>query len=117
MVRVTRIVGVVLIAIGVVAYVVTDFASPTALLPALLGVLIVALGVVAGRIAAGHHAIHAALALALLGGLASLGTVGGIADGDTAAITSLLTVLVCAVYVALGVRSFVAARKARQTTT
>jgi hypothetical protein len=114
MAKVTQLVGAVLVAIGVIAYVATDFASVTALLPALLGLVIAVLGVVAARAEAGRHAIHAALALALLGALGSLPRLGGLADGDGAAITALLTVLVCAVYVALGVRSFVAARRARQ---
>ncbi|MGQ0679392.1 MAG: hypothetical protein ACT4OM_07035 [Actinomycetota bacterium] len=109
--RVTHIVGGLLIAVGVTAYVATGFASPTALLPALLGIVIGALGLAAGRV--GHHAIHAALVIALLGALGSLGRVGGAAQGDAAAITSLVTVLVCAVYIGLGVRSFIAARRAR----
>lgn len=116
MARVTQLVGAVLVVIGVVAYVATDFASPTALLPAVVGVVIGVLGVVATRIEAGQHAIHAALAVALLAALASLPRVGGVGDGDAAAITSLLTVLACAAYVALGVRSFVAARRSRQDT-
>lgn len=109
---VTQIVGGLLIAIGVIAYVVTEFASLTALLPALLGLIILLLGLAAAKV--GHHALHAALVIALLGALGSLGRIGGVADGDAAAITSLVTVLVCVVYIGLGVRSFIAARKARQ---
>lgn len=113
MARVTQLTGAVLILIGVGAYVVTDFESWTALLPAILGLLLVGLGLLAPRIAAGQHAIHAALVLALLGALGSLPRLGGLAEGDGAAITSLLTVLVCAAYVAAGVRSFRNARLAR----
>ncbi|MEX0789521.1 MAG: hypothetical protein WD178_01955 [Actinomycetota bacterium] len=111
---VTQIVGGLLIAIGVIAYVATGFASLTALLPALLGLIILLLGLAAARTNVGHHALHAALVIALLGALGSLGRVGGVADGDAAAITSLVTVLVCAAYIGFGVRSFIAARKARQ---
>lgn len=116
MARTTQLVGALLVVIGVVAYVATGFASPTALLPAVPGVVIAVLGIVATRIEAGQHAIHAALVVALLAALASLPRIGGVADGDGAAITSLVTVLVCAAYVALGVRSFVAARRSRQDT-
>jgi hypothetical protein len=114
MARLTQLTGAVLIVIGVVAYIATDFASVTALLPALLGLLIGLLGLLAPRIDAGQHAIHAALVLALLGALGSLPRLGGLPDGEGAAVTSLITVLVCLIYVALGVRSFINARRSRQ---
>jgi uncharacterized membrane protein len=113
MAKVTQLVGAILVAVGVVAYVATGFASLTALLPSLLGLVIGVLGIVAARIDAGQHAIHAALVVALLGLLGSLRPLGGLADGEAAAVTSLVTVLVLAVYLALGVRSFVGARRAR----
>lgn len=115
MTSVTQIVGAVLIVLGAIAYVATGFASWTALLPSALGVVILILGLVARRPNAHQHAIHAALVVALLGGLGSAPQIGGLADAEGAAITSLLTVLVCLVYVALGVRSFIAARKARES--
>lgn len=114
MTSVTQIVGAVLIVLGVVAYVATGFASWTALLPSVLGVVLLILGLVARRASAHQHAIHAALVVALLGGLGSAPQLSGLADAEGAAITSLLTVLVCVVYIVLGVRSFVAARKARE---
>jgi hypothetical protein len=115
MTKVTQISGAVLIAVGVVAYVATGFASITALLPAVLGLVLGALGLLAQRIEASQHAIHAALVLALLGALGSLRPISGLPDAEPAAITSLATIVVCAVYVALGVRSFISARKARRT--
>jgi hypothetical protein len=113
MAKMTQLVGAILVAVGVVAYVATGFASVTALLPSLLGLVIGVLGIIATRIDAGQHAIHAALVIALLGMLGSLQPLGGLADAEPAAITSLVTVLVLAVYLALGVRSFVQARRAR----
>lgn len=112
MTTVTQIVGAVLVVLGVVAYVATGFASWTALLPSVLGVVILILGLVARRASAHQHAIHAALVVALLGGLGSARPLGGLPEADPAAITSLLTILICAVYIILGVRSFIAARKA-----
>lgn len=114
MTTVTQIVGAVLVVLGVVAYVATGFASWTALLPSVLGLVILILGVVARRASAHQHAIHAALVVALLGGLGSAPQLGGLAEAEGAAITSLLTVLICVVYIVLGVRSFIAARKARE---
>lgn len=110
MAKVTPLVGAILVVVGVVAYVATGFASVTALLPAVLGLVIAVLGLVAARAEDGQHATHAALVVALLGLLGSLQPLTGLADGDAAAITSLITVLVLAVYLALAVRSFVAAR-------
>jgi hypothetical protein len=75
--------------------------------------VIAVLGLVAARIEAGQHAIHAALVVALLGALASLQPLGGLPDGEPAAITSIITVVVCVIYLGLGVRSFVAARRSR----
>lgn len=114
MTTVTQIVGAVLVVLGVVAYVATGFASWTALLPSVLGVVILILGLVARRASAHQHAIHAALVVALLSALGSAQPLGGLPEGDPAAITSLLTILICAVYIILGVRSFIAARKARE---
>ena len=118
MTTVTRAVGALLVVVGVGAYVATEASSVTALLPAALGAVVLALGLLAGRDSLHRHAIHAALVVALLG---ALGTVpqalplvtGGEVDRPAAAWASLITALVCLVYIGLGVRSFVAARRAR----
>lgn len=104
----TRATGAVLVVIGVAGYVLTDFASPTALLPALLGVVIGVCGLLASDSRRHRTAVHVALAVALLGLLGSLPRVFG---GGAAGVVSALTVLVCLAYVAIGVRSFVAARR------
>lgn len=119
MATVTRATGFTLIAVGIAAYVASGAASLTALLPAALGLVILVLGLLAGREALRRHAIHGALAVAVLGALGAVpralaaGDVltGGDVERPLAAIASLLTVIVCAVYVALGVRSFIAARR------
>lgn len=112
MVKVTQLVGMILVVVGVVAYVATGFASVTALLPALLGLVIGVLGIVAARLDAGQHAIHGALVVALLGLIGSSQPLGGLSQAKPAAITSLVTVLVLAAYLVAGVRSFVTARRA-----
>lgn len=119
MTAVTRATGAALIVIGVVAYAASGGASITALLPALLGVVVLGLGVAAARERLRRHMIHAALGVALLGLFGSLqrafgvGTMltGGDAERPIAALASLAVVVVCGVYVALGVRSFIAARR------
>ena len=122
MTSLTRALGVALVAVGVVAFIGTGAESATALIPAVLGGIILVLGIVATRPAAHRSAIHAALAVAVLGALGTLMNVAelpALLSGDeverpTAVVASTITFVLCAVYVALGVRSFIAARKARE---
>jgi len=119
MVLLTRLTGAVLIVIGVVGYAITAGASFTALLPAVLGLPILGLGVWAGDQARRRTAIHVALGFALLGFLGTLMNVvqlpavlsGGEVARPTAVVVSSITALVCAIYLALGVRSFLSARR------
>lgn len=113
MTNVTRAVGAILIAVGIIAYVATGAASVTALAPAFVGVAILLFGVFASREKLHHHMIHGALGVAVLGLLGSLPMVVELATGDAGAaqVTSTVTAVVCAVYITLGVRSFIAARR------
>ena len=121
MIAVTRVVGLALIAVGVLGWLIAGGpgTSLTALLPAALGLVVLVLGLLAGREALHRHMIHAALAVAVLGVLGTVPTampllVGDAGDPPVAEWSSLVTALVCLVYVGLGVRSFVAARRARE---
>ena len=115
----TRALGAALIVIGVVAYLATGTDSPTALIPAALGVVIVALGVLAGRASLHRHAIHGALVVALLGALGTLMNVvelpelltGRDVERPGAVIAATLTFVLCAAYIAAGIRSFRSARR------
>lgn len=117
----TRLTGALLVGLGVVGYAVTSGASLTALLPAVLGLPILGLGIWAGNPDRRRTAIHVALVLALLGFLGTLMNVvelpavltGGDVERPTAVVVSSLTALVCLVYLGLGVRSFLAARRER----
>ena len=118
MTTLTRAVGALLILVGVVAYVGSDTESLTALLPSLLGAILLVLGLLAGREAIHRHAIHGALVIALLGFIGTLPRAlplltGGDVDLPAAAWASLATAVLCLVYLGFGVRSFVAARRAR----
>lgn len=121
MVLVTRVFGVVLVVVGVAAYLLTGAESVTALFPAFLGLPLLILGIVAGREGARQHAIHAALVLALLGLVGTAANLielpalltGGDVERPTAVATSGITALVCVVYLVLGIRSFRQARRAK----
>ncbi|HVM19315.1 MAG TPA: hypothetical protein VM307_05075 [Egibacteraceae bacterium] len=123
MTTITRLLGATLIVVGIVAYVATGADSITALLPAFLGALILVLGVVAARPAAHRHAIHGALVLALLGLLGTLMNVaelpavlaGRDVERPGAVVASSVTAVLCLVYLVLGVRSFIAARRNQDT--
>lgn len=114
----TRLVGVILIVVGVVGFLAAGADNPTALIPAALGLVLVALGVVANRESARRHAMHAAMLVALLGiagtamNLADLPQLfDGEAERPLAVIASLVTALVLLGYLVVGIRSFIAARR------
>src|SRR4051812_5025816 len=91
--------------------------SPTALIPAIFGAILLLLGyIVIRKPDLRKHVMHAAVALALLGFLASfpMGLIGLMKKGATLApISQIIMGALTGIYVALGVRSFIAARRAR----
>lgn len=121
MTQATFALGVLLMAVGLIAYVATGGESATALLPALLGLPILALALAARNEAWRRHAIHAALVLAMLGAIGTLPQVaelpallaGDDVERPAAVMASTVTALACLVYVVAGVRSFIAARRQR----
>lgn len=122
MTTITLATGAVLTVLGIAGYALTGAASLTALIPSLVGVLILVCGVLARQEKMHRHAIHAALAVALLGALGSLmnavkiGQVfAGTAERPAAIIVSTIMFVVLVAYVALGVRSFIAARRGAVT--
>ncbi len=115
----TVLVGVLLVVLGVGAYVGTGFESPTAVLPAALGVPVAVLGWLATEERRRAATMHAVVALTLLGALGGLQGVaqlpalltGGNVDRPVAAAVQSAMTLVCAVHVVLAVQSFRAARR------
>jgi hypothetical protein len=114
---VTRIVGFLLVLLGVVGYVATGAASVTALIPAMVGAIFLILAMAARNAGARKHVMHAAVALALI---AVLGVVPRIMAavntgevGRPAVLAQIAMATILAVYVVLGVKSFIDARKAR----
>ncbi len=95
--------------------------SPTALIPAVIGVLILVCGALALKDGLRKHAMHFAAMLGVLGFLGGFAPpIRQLATGKElnltapAAVAGLAMSLVCAAFVGLCVRSFIAARKARQ---
>lgn len=94
--------GGVLVAVGIVAYVLSDFASVTALIPAVFGVVIASLAVAGRRTQREKLAILGIGVLALLGVLGSVRGVsdvialltGGAVDSTVAAVAQGVMILV-----------------------
>lgn len=123
----TVICGLILTAIGSYAYLnatpneVTGKVSPTALIPAVIGVLILICGALSFKDGLRKHAMHFAAMLGVLGFLGGFAPpIRQLATGKDlnltapAAVAGLAMSLVCAAFVAMCVRSFIAARKARE---
>lgn len=113
----TRLFGLILIVLGVASYTMTGRTSITALIPAFFGAALVICALVARNEKARKHAMHAAVAIGMVGMLASLAralpaALGGDA-GRPAVIAQLIMGALLLIYVAMGMRSFVEARKAR----
>lgn len=116
----TRLFGLILIVLGIASYTLTGRTSITAMIPAFFGAAFLVCAMVARRSdAARKHAMHAAVAIGLIGAIAALvrgvpGALNGNASRPAVQAQLAMGVLLL-VYVALGVRSFIAARKARQS--
>ena len=114
----TRLFGVILIVLGIASYVLTDRTSVTALIPAMFGAVLLICALIArANEGARKHAMHAAVAVGLIGALAALGRgvpaamTGGVSR--PAVMSQLVMGVLLLIYVAMGVQSFIAARKAR----
>ena len=124
MAKTTMVIGILLTLLGVLTYVFwkqlgAAHPSRTALIPAFVGVPLMVLGWLSLlKPAMRMHLMHAAVVLGLLGFLAALVGFGrALAKGlygASMAATAIMAVL-CGVYVALCVRSFIAARRARES--
>jgi hypothetical protein len=113
----TRTLGIVLIVLGLIGYFGTGRVSVTALIPAFFGAVFVILALMARSDAARKHAMHAAVAIALIGLLGTLvRLIPALAAGQLtrpAVLAQLVMSILLAGYVALGVKSFKDARRAR----
>ncbi|MEX0763293.1 MAG: hypothetical protein WD208_06045 [Dehalococcoidia bacterium] len=117
----TLIYGTLMILIGLVAYLVSDGASITALIPAFIGVLILVLGLAAQNNVLLRYALPAAAAIAAL---ALLGSLTGFLDlfallggeeveRETAVVSQSIVVLLSAVYLGIAIRSLVKGQRVK----
>lgn len=117
----TIIIAALLILLGLAGYLPSG--AKTALIPAFVGIPLLICGLVALKDSLRKHAAHVAVIVSLLGALATLmplvmniqKAINGAEDFRPMALAGVVGMLVlCVVHVALSVRSFIAARKARR---
>ena len=121
----TVICGGLLIVVGIVGYVGQDpdagKVSITALIPAFVGGLLVVLGILAFSPSKRKHAMHFAAMVGLVGFLGGFmplyrqwKNTGGVDVTKPSAISGILMILICAVFVWMCVNSFIRARRERK---
>lgn len=119
---ITIVTALLLTALGLIGYFGSVEASPskTALIPAAFGLVLLLTGLVALRDQLRKHAMHAAAAVGLIGLLAAGGRgvmkIGVLFSGDPTVnkrpiVMILLMAAVCLIFMALCIKSFVAARR------
>lgn len=112
----TIILGAVLVVLGVISYIVTDFASWTALIPAILGLILGIFGFVAlKKQSLGVHIALLVAVLGLAGTLMNVLKIGELFDGTAerpaAIIFSAITFVLLLAYLVYGIISFIRARR------
>lgn len=119
---ITIVTALLLTALGLIGYFGSAEVSPskTALIPAAFGLVLLLTGLVALRDQLRKHAMHAAAAVGLIGLLAAGGRgvmkIGVLFSGDPTVnkrpiVMILLMAAVCLIFMALCIKSFVAARR------
>ncbi len=110
--------GTLLVLIGILGYVngvMTNHASFTALIPAVVGIVLVLLGVIARKNEGlRKHLMHAAVVVALLGFIATAGRLIsklGELTYSAAVVSQVSMALVCLLFVILAIKSFADARR------
>ncbi len=102
--------------VGVAGYIATGMESWTALIPTILGTILIICGVLGMNPKFLKHSMHAAAVVALLGifgtGRSPLALFGG--DVETRVYFQVATLILCLLFMAVAVQSFIAARKRRK---
>jgi uncharacterized membrane protein len=113
-------IGALLVVFGLAGYVITQAASLTALIPAVVGVILVLLGLLGLRQAhLRKHVMHVALLVGVIGLAGSIGGLvalpSALAAGAVrpAVVLRASMALLLLVYLVIGIKSFVDARRAR----
>ncbi len=119
--KTTVVLSISLILLGLGAYLGTGLTSVTALIPAFFGLPLLILGLLARKDHLRKHTMHGAAGLALIGFLGTVSGLfkvfvllgGGAVERPSAVVVQALMALLCAIFIALSVRSFVHARRSR----
>ena len=122
--KLTIVFGIVLSVVGVTGYQMTGSIHPTALIPLWIGLLLAISGVLAQNPARRMLWMHVAVTVGLLGFLGTITSVieivkmamGTVLPHPIASEEKFATCLICLIFVALCVGSFIAARRARTVT-
>jgi hypothetical protein len=117
--RIAIVIGVLLIALGVWSYMAApvEHRSPTALIPAVEGVLLAICGAVAINAGLRMHAMHAAAMVGTFGLLAAIGALIARRPQGIALLSMSSMAVLSLIFTVLCVRSFIAARRAREAGT
>lgn len=120
MIKTTIWTGILLLILGVAAFLLTGSQSFTALIPSIFGLLITICALVARKENLRKIAMHIAQGLALLGFLGSISGLikvvifvfgAGILERPSAAAAQTIMAVICLIYLILGLRTFIQARK------
>ena len=122
MAKITLIFSILYIALGLAAFLLTGALHKTALIPAYFGVVLLLLGLLGQKENLRKHVMHAALLvvlLALLGTARSLlklpSAFDGTAERPFAIYAQAATAVLSIAFLALGIRSFIQARRSRSS--
>jgi uncharacterized membrane protein len=122
MIKITLLFGIAEIFLGLIAFFGTGAQHVTALIPAVFGLLLVICGLVARKDNLRKHAMHGAAMVGLLGAggtfssLLKIGSlISGTAERPVAVVTQLIFFGLSVTFLIICIRSFIAARKARQS--
>jgi hypothetical protein len=110
----TRMVGMILVLLGVGSYLGTGRTSVTALIPAFFGVLFLLFAWLGRTESMRKHVMHVAMVVALVGIAGTASRLIGVTDFTRPAVLAqIVTVLTLAWYLNKGIKSFRDARRAR----
>ena len=114
MYAVTILFGVLLVITGVTVYIQTGSEHKTALIPAFLGGGLVICGLLAANEGRRMVVMHIAVVIGLLGFIGSMAKLFKSGQSTAAFAGKAISAGLCAVFIALCVRSFIQARRARE---
>jgi hypothetical protein len=117
--RFSIITGLILIVLAAVSYILSAGESWTALIPAIFGIPMVVLGCVAKKESARRHAMHTAVAIAMVGFFGTIRVLpkfltmigGNSVERPGAVVAQIIMSIICITFVGAGIKSFVDARR------